>query len=154
MEHLVSPNPDKFKGCELIFPDTAFFSGGKPVHIIKNDKDFCLMSIKNPMKLQLLNLYKDFFNAVRDRRNDNNGVFSQIYHKNFQLQAINRLQTISDVGEMGSPERLKSLDASLLSGTLKQPKSALKGTGSKNKKNDSNLGQRDPSVQGRQSEDR
>ena len=25
MEHLVPPNPDKFKGCELIFPDTAFF---------------------------------------------------------------------------------------------------------------------------------
>jgi len=28
MEHLLPPNPAKFKGCELIFPDTAFFEGG------------------------------------------------------------------------------------------------------------------------------
>ena len=51
MEHLVPPNPDKFKGCDLIFPDTAFFNGGRATHIIKNDKDFCLIMIKNPNKM-------------------------------------------------------------------------------------------------------
>ena len=47
MEHLIPPNPDKFKGCALIFPDTAFFQNGKPTHIIKCDKDFCLIKVTN-----------------------------------------------------------------------------------------------------------
>ena len=76
MDHLVPPNPDKFKGCELIFPDTAFFNNGKPTHIIRNDKDFCLIKIKKADKMQLNTLQRDFFTVVRDRRNDNNGVFS------------------------------------------------------------------------------
>ena len=42
MEHLLPPSPDKFKGCELIFPDTAFFEQGQCKCIIKNDEDFCL----------------------------------------------------------------------------------------------------------------
>jgi hypothetical protein len=41
MEHLLPLN-DKFKGCELIFPDTVFFSRGKPIQVIKSDRDFCL----------------------------------------------------------------------------------------------------------------
>ena len=53
MDHLVPPNPDKFKGCELIFPDTAFFNNGKPTHIIRNDKDFCLVKVKKADKMQL-----------------------------------------------------------------------------------------------------
>jgi len=26
MEHLISPTPNKVKGCELIFPDTVWFN--------------------------------------------------------------------------------------------------------------------------------
>ena len=42
MEHLLPPNPAKFKGCECIFPDTAFFDQGVCKFIIKNDEDYCL----------------------------------------------------------------------------------------------------------------
>ena len=50
MEHLLPPN-EHIKGCELIFPDTAFFYAGQPKMIVKMDKDYCLTSIKNPQKL-------------------------------------------------------------------------------------------------------
>ena len=91
MEHLLPPNPAKFKGCELIFPDTAFFEQGVCKSIFKNDDEHCLIQVKNPAKLTMLAV-QTAFNAVnRERRNDQNGVFSQMYHKNFQLQAINKL---------------------------------------------------------------
>jgi len=53
VEHLLPVMTDKFKGCELIFPETVFFKGGKPKLMIKSDKDFCLVAIKNPEKLKL-----------------------------------------------------------------------------------------------------
>lgn len=93
MEHLLPPVPTKFKGCELIFPDTAFFEAGQAKSIIKNDEDYCLTQVKNPNKLTNTAIFTAFTTVIRERRNDQNGVFSQIYHKNFQLQAINRLQT-------------------------------------------------------------
>jgi len=48
------PPEDKekqFKGCDLIFTDTVFFHEGKAKIIFKTDKDYCLTSIKNPVKL-------------------------------------------------------------------------------------------------------
>ena len=53
MEHLLPPQSDKFKGCEIIFPDTVFFVKAKPKLIIKTDKDFCLTAIRNPSKVNL-----------------------------------------------------------------------------------------------------
>ena len=91
MEHLLPPNPAKFKGCELIFPDTAFFDQGVCKSIIKCDEDYCLTQVKNQAKTSLLAILTSFQAVIRERRNDQNGVFSQKYHKNFQLQAINRL---------------------------------------------------------------
>jgi len=49
MENLLPVN-DKFKGCELIFPDTVFFSKGKPSILIRSDKDFCLTAVKGSSK--------------------------------------------------------------------------------------------------------
>lgn len=60
MEHLLPPSPEKFKGCELIFPDTAFFENGCCKCIIKNDEDYCLVQVKNPAKLTL-NAIKSVF---------------------------------------------------------------------------------------------
>ncbi len=49
------------RGCELIFPDTVFFKGGKPVLLVKSDpRDFCLVGIRHAKKLSLASLYKDF----------------------------------------------------------------------------------------------
>ena len=70
MEKLLPPNPAKFKGCELIFPDTAFFEKGECKGIIKNDEDFCLMQVKNPEKLKLFSIYTSFQSVLRERRND------------------------------------------------------------------------------------
>ena len=56
---------------------------------------------------------------LRERRNDQNGVFSQMYHKNFQMQAITKLQT---AGDKQSPSKMKSGlmndQTSLLSGSI------------------------------------
>ena len=52
MQHLLSYS-EKIKGCELIFPDTVFFENGDAKSIIKTDKDFCLISVKNQSKLSL-----------------------------------------------------------------------------------------------------
>lgn len=59
IEHLLPPS-DNIKGCECIFPDTAFYENGEAKIIIKMDKDYCLTSIKNTTKLQGRNIYKEF----------------------------------------------------------------------------------------------
>lgn len=59
MEHLLPPS-DRIKGCELIFPDTAFFSGGSLVLMIKMDKDFCVEGVRNRKKLSVLKFVKNF----------------------------------------------------------------------------------------------
>lgn len=59
MEHLLPPS-DKIKGCELIFPDTAFFDNGVLNLMIKMDKDFCLEGVKNKKKLSVLKFVKNF----------------------------------------------------------------------------------------------
>jgi hypothetical protein len=70
IEHLL-PTNDKIRGCELIFPDSVIFSkNGKPKLIVKDDKEHCLMAIKQPSKLNLQSIYKDFSNVVRERKKD------------------------------------------------------------------------------------
>lgn len=79
MTHLL-PFNDKIRGCELIFPDSVFFTRGKPKLIIKSDhRDYCLMAIKNPSKLNLQQIYKDFSNVVRERKKDFAGPFYRLY---------------------------------------------------------------------------
>jgi hypothetical protein len=74
IEHLLAPN-DNIKGCEAIFPDTAFFEKGEAKIIVKMDKDFCLTSTKNPVKCIPRNIGKDFQSAVRDRKRHYMGIF-------------------------------------------------------------------------------
>jgi len=81
--HSLLPTNDKVKGCELIFPDTAFFKKGKPVIVIKSDtRDFCLQGVKHPKKLSLQSIYKDFQNVVRRRKKDFLGPFGRLYFPN------------------------------------------------------------------------
>ncbi len=78
------PTNDKVKGCELIFPDTAFFKKGKPVIVIRSDtKDYCLQGIRHPKKLSLQSIYKDFQNVVRRRKKDFQGPFNKLYFVNY-----------------------------------------------------------------------
>jgi hypothetical protein len=106
MEKLLPPNPALVKGCELVFPDTVFFNAkGNPSIIFKNDKDFCLVAVKTYQKLILGTIYNDFTACVRERKKDQNGVFSLIYHKNFQLNAIEKLRVVEN------PDKLKKVDA-------------------------------------------
>ena len=51
MKLLLPPDKEKFKGCEMCFPDTIFFKDGKGKEMIKHDKDFCLTSTKNQNKI-------------------------------------------------------------------------------------------------------
>ena len=78
MTHLLPCN-EKIRGCELIFPDTVFFRKGKPKVIIKNDKEYCLVTVKQINKLNLQNIYKEFSNVVRERKKDLTGPFYKLY---------------------------------------------------------------------------
>ena len=85
IEHLLPParSVDTIKGCELIFPDTVFFERGKAKLVVKMDKDYCLQGFKNATKLNIQNIYKDFSNAVRERKKDTHGIFYMRYGPNF-----------------------------------------------------------------------
>jgi hypothetical protein len=82
MMHLLPLN-DKIRGCELIFPDTVFFYRGKPRFIVKNDREYCLLPIRQLSKLNLQAIYKDFSNVVRERKKDFSGPFHKIYGTGF-----------------------------------------------------------------------
>ena len=74
VEHLLPPN-DNIKGCEAIFPETAFFEKGEAKLIVRMDKDFCLTSTRNAVKCIPRNIGKDFSVAVRDRKRHYMGIF-------------------------------------------------------------------------------
>ena len=67
----------------MIFPDTVFFQRGKPKAIMKNDKEFCLVAVRQLTKLNLQSVYKDFSNVVRERKKDFAGPFFKLYHQTF-----------------------------------------------------------------------
>ncbi len=83
MNNLLPAN-DKVNGCQVFFPDTVFFRFGKPDIIIKsNPRDkYCLVGIRQPKKLALQSIYKDFQNIVRRRKKDFIGPFGRIYFQN------------------------------------------------------------------------
>jgi hypothetical protein len=61
MEHLLSPNPAKIKGCEVVFPDTVWFNNkGTASLLIRMDKDYCLTSVKGQNKLRNDIIYQEF----------------------------------------------------------------------------------------------
>lgn len=75
MESLIAPN-DKYRGCEVIFPDTVLFLNGKPSLSIRMDpKDFCIYGSRTVNKLNLQNICKEFQNVMRERRKDTVGIF-------------------------------------------------------------------------------
>jgi len=91
--HSLIASSDKVKGCELIFPDTAFFRKGKPSIIIRSDpRDFCLMGVRNQKKLTLQSIYKDFQTVVRRRRKDYTGPFGRLYFNSQSFKSKSDLQ--------------------------------------------------------------
>jgi hypothetical protein len=104
---------DKVKGCELIFPDTAFFRKGKPVIVIRSDpRDFCLMGVTQTKKLSLQSIYKDFQNVVRRRRKDNLGPFNRLYFNNQHIIRGKPSVTPSDFG-IGTSFNFKEMTGGL-----------------------------------------
>ncbi len=92
---MIPVNADKFFGCEMIMPETVFYLKGKAQILFKLDKNFCLKAIQNTANKNELsneNVYKMLSVAVRDRKQDRNGLFTQVYLKQMQLDAINRLK--------------------------------------------------------------
>lgn len=77
------PANDKVSGCQVFFPDTVFFRGAKPEIIIKsNPRDkYCLVGTRQPKKLALQSIYKDFQNVVRRRKKDFIGPFGRVYFR-------------------------------------------------------------------------
>jgi hypothetical protein len=85
MEHLLPPS-ENIKGCECIFPDTVFYENGEAKIIIKMDKDYCLTSTKNPVKLISRNINKEFYQTVRERKRHYLGIFQMKYGANVLVQ--------------------------------------------------------------------
>lgn len=88
MEHMLPPaaQENSIKGCQLVFPDTAFYQQGKAKIIIKMDKEFCLIGVKKASKLTKEEIYKEFSNIVRDRRRDDDGIFVSMYGPDIKTQ--------------------------------------------------------------------
>ena len=85
VEHLLAPNAEKFRGCECLLPETCFYKNGKPYMLVRFDEAFCLTALKqNETSKTRLNqeyVFKEFSRVVRERKADENGIFSQIYMK-------------------------------------------------------------------------
>ena len=81
----------------MIFPDTVLFEKNKPVLLVRCDKDFCLTGTKAQSKGQgktdrfFTRLHSELSTVVRERKKNQNSVFQQIYMKQMQVEAINRL---------------------------------------------------------------
>ena len=69
---------DKVKGCEMVYPDTAFFVKGKPKGIVRMDKEWCLVLVKGGNRVNLQNIYKEFSNVVRERKKEWMGPFQKM----------------------------------------------------------------------------
>jgi hypothetical protein len=111
VEHLLPTQSDKFRGCEMIMPDTVFYKNGKPSMLVKCDEIYCLTATKNNLKgdphskknqFSSEALFKNFSGVVRERKADKNGVFAQIYIKQMQIEAINKLKHHKTLARQGS----------------------------------------------------
>lgn len=67
---LLGPNPSMIQGCQIAFPDTAFFQDGKVSEIIKTDKDGFLISQKFDARSGIQDIRTSFTTIVRERRKD------------------------------------------------------------------------------------
>jgi hypothetical protein len=81
MEHLLPPQQQEnlVKGCELVFPDTAFYEKGKAKVVVKMDREYCLTGVRKATRLTKDDIYKDFSNVVRERKKDGLGLFYMKY---------------------------------------------------------------------------
>jgi hypothetical protein len=108
MHHLLPIN-EKIRGCELIFPDTVLFQRGKPKVIIRNDKEYCLMAVRQMSKLNLQSIYKDFSNVVRDRKKDFAGPFLKMYGNSFQKAKSSEILNVLNQGSFNSESKYQYL---------------------------------------------
>ena len=76
---LLPPHPDKFRGCEVILPDTVVYSKGQPQMLLKMDKAFCLTAVKKNLSPE--NVARQLNQAYSEMKEDKNGVFSRLYVK-------------------------------------------------------------------------
>ncbi|CAI2361980.1 unnamed protein product [Moneuplotes crassus] len=65
-EHLLSTH-DRIHGCEILIPETYFFTKGASKLMIKSDKNNFLTSVKVPEKLDLTEIRKDLPQFTRNR---------------------------------------------------------------------------------------
>lgn len=77
-----------------------FYSKGKPSVLVKCDRDYCLVQVRGGKqkasrnKLSVTNLQLELFLTTRERKKNVNSVFSEIYKKQIQLEAIQKLNLI------------------------------------------------------------
>ena len=59
--------------------------------LIKTDKEFCMIALRNPEKLKLTSVKHEFAAIMRDRHKDMNCVFSVLYKKQLENEAVIKL---------------------------------------------------------------
>ena len=70
------------EGCEIKFPDSAFFrEDGKPMFIARTDKDGKMISDFKQSSLQLNSIRQKFFEIVRDRKNESKTVQDEYFKR-------------------------------------------------------------------------
>lgn len=68
------------EGCEVLFPDSLFFTeDGKPDFIAKTDKEGKILAIKDPKRLEKLQeIRKSFSDIVRKRIQENKTLLEKL----------------------------------------------------------------------------
>lgn len=85
IDHLTPPLEQDhiYKGCELIFPDTAFFNNQGVCELItKLDKDLCIKKVRNKDKYQPDAIHQAFTEVVWGRFRNPEGHFEKKYGPN------------------------------------------------------------------------
>ena len=75
MEKLVSPKPDKLRGCQVNIPETVLIENSKPKCFLKTEKDGCVVAfMKNRLTLTAAKNYFGQLNLARLRMRENDGI--------------------------------------------------------------------------------
>jgi hypothetical protein len=77
----------------------VFLQNGKPKLIAKMDKDFCLVGIKNPSRLNKSDIHKEFQNTIWERRKMTTGIFQLKYGSLFKPSLSYELPSVDGDGE-------------------------------------------------------
>ncbi len=89
---------EDYLGCEILFPDTVFYTAGKPKKIVKTDPvNFCLESDSQLGSLVQSEIYENIQSTVMQRFRDEKGLFQKKFPDFKMSMKSKALHGVSDI---------------------------------------------------------